>query len=68
MCSLYSFKQVLAEPSVCLYLQVVEALLEAADEVGNLIILCGQRVGDLTQRFLQQRQILNLTYSAFCCT
>ncbi len=37
-----------------LYLQVVEALLESADEVGYLLILQGQRVGDLTQRLLQK--------------
>lgn len=36
------------------YLQVVEALLESADKVGDLLILHGQRVGDLTQRFLKK--------------
>lgn len=38
--------------SVSNYLQVVEALLEGADKVGDLLVLEGQRVGDLTQRLL----------------
>lgn len=43
-----------------LYLQVVQALLESADEVGNLLVLQGQRVGDLTQRFLKKETKYNL--------
>lgn len=48
-----------------LYLQVVQALLESADEVGNLLVLQGQRVGDLTQRFLKKepKYILHSTSS-----
>lgn len=42
--------------SVSSYLQVVEALLESADKVGDLVILEGQRVGDLTQRFLHEEE------------
>lgn len=38
----------------CLYLQVVQALLESAHKVGNLLILQSQRVGDLTKRFLKK--------------
>lgn len=43
-------------PCPCLYLQVVEALLQRADEVGNLLILQRQRVGDLTQRLLKKER------------
>lgn len=38
--------------SVSNYLQVVQALLKGADKVGDLLVLEGQRVGDLTQRLL----------------
>lgn len=42
--------------SVSNYLQVVEALLESADKVGDLLVLEGQRVGDLTQGFLHKEE------------
>lgn len=37
-----------------LYLQIVQALFQAADEVLDLLILQGQGGGDLPKRFLRQ--------------
>lgn len=51
-----------------LHLQVVQTLLESADEVGNLLILHGQCVGDLPQRFLKKKTKFSFSQFRFFLT